>query len=369
MADFNNPFPSRIDGAVRKFNASNEQRIIAATNLFAEFDNDYKLLQEYSAYKTPDFKDAEFTRISSDTISTAYKGKPVEIKLSTQNNGNELREINFKDGSQISYVTFSDGEKMGINGEEFEMPAGTVLETRSVQGKVFSRLIQTPDMLGKIVNMPEELNDIEQRIIEHKQTPSKAVMPKVEFMMKLLGYADSARALLHLSNKKITSADEINFLKKNISEGRLPENTAITGVRPDGVKILTIPGENCKYEVCGSEMRVIDDNGEIKMIARYEGAGESNGLWVVSYDNEKPISGFHYNFVSTDKPLSTVTYTYNNDNTVTSTTIYSNGNKISTKKIPPEGYYLAIEKELKFVPQNKPHLGLVFENQTPFRLE
>ena len=49
----------KTDGAVKKFNASNEQRIIAATNSFAEIDNDCMLLQEYCAYRNADFKPKE----------------------------------------------------------------------------------------------------------------------------------------------------------------------------------------------------------------------------------------------------------------------------------------------------------------------
>ena len=123
----------KTKGAVKKFNAANEQRVIAATNSFAEIDNDCMLLQEYNAYRTVNFKNTTFTVVSEDTISGKYRGKDVEIKLKDNDDGTQTQEINFEDGSKISYLIYSENGEMDINGEEFEMPAGTIVETKTAQ--------------------------------------------------------------------------------------------------------------------------------------------------------------------------------------------------------------------------------------------
>ena len=122
----------------------------------------YRLLQEYEAYKNPALNDLTFTPVSADTVSASYKGKQVEIKCKVLENGSKQYEINFEDGSKMSYVLFSKGGTTNINGEEFEMPNGTILETKSVNGRVFSKLIQTPDMRRDVINMPEILGKAEQ---------------------------------------------------------------------------------------------------------------------------------------------------------------------------------------------------------------
>lgn len=299
------------------------------------------------------------------------KEKSFKITCKILDDGNKLQEINFADGSQIKYITFTKVGKMEINGEEFEMPEGTIIETKSVKGRVFSRLIQTPDMPKTVINKPEYLDKAEQVLATYKPSANGfAIMPEPEYMLNLLGKPNSAIPLLNLSkktslNKLKTPVDEINYLERIIAEGKLPEKTSITGVKDDGGKILTIPGNNCKYEVCGSEMRVIDNNGETKMIVRYESGRESQGLWVVSYDNGKPIDGFHYASWNLDKPLSSVNFTYSN-NAVTVETTDSYGNKKTVRQALPECFYLDIDKEFKFVLSDKSHLGLIFENQTPF---
>ena len=364
----------RTDGAIKKFNALNEQNLVRETNFFAELDNDFKLLQEYRAYNNPDFSDLEFSPVSSDTVSGKYKGKSVEIKFSTSEDGNKLEEISFHDGSKISYVTFSQGGKMNINGEEFEMPEGTIFESKSVQGRMFSQLIQTPNMLRSVINKPEGLEKAQQVLASYTESSSadfQAVMPTPEYIQNILGNAKSAQALMYFakdafSNPARTPENEIKYLEQSIAQGKLPKDTSISGISVEGGKILTIPGENCKYEVCGSEMRVTDNNGETKMIARYESARSSHGLWIVSYDNGKPVRGSHYTSGNLSEPLSTVTYTYNNDNKVTATTSDAYGNKITTMQIPPEGLSVAIDGELKLVSSAQSHLGAMFEEQTSF---
>lgn len=363
----------RRQAAVRKFNGENEKKHDIITNLCAE-NNDYKLLQEYTAYRNPEFKDLVFTPVSENKVTTTYKRKPVEIEFNILDDGNKTYEINFHDGSKIRYVIFSEGGEKKINGEEFEMPAGTIVETRTIDDKVeFSELIQTPDMQRQVINLPEGLDKAEEALkaFTPSETSSAAIMPTTEYMLNILGKANSVRTLSELSkntslNTPKSITDEIIYLEKSIAEGKLPQNTTITGVKEDGRKILTIPGENCKYEVCGSEMRVIDNNGEIKLIARYESGRESNGLWVISYDNGRPNSGSHYTSWDLDKPLSTVNFTYNDDNTLTTTTIDSQGNKNSIRQVLPENLCLEIDKGFKFVSSDKSHLGLIFEDQKPF---
>ena len=373
----------RITAAVIKSNEANKERLIAEINRSGEIDSVYdKLLPEYSAYKNLELKDVMFTPVSSDTVNASYKGKSIEIRFYDLNDGNKLQEIKFEDGSQIGYITYINGGKIKINEEEFEMPAGTVVETKTVKidkgSRVFSQFIQIPDAQRKVINKPEYIDIAEQALkaydpaqfhSEHEvmTASDSAVMPTPEYMLNLLGKANSARALLELSkNTSRTPIDEINYLKKCISEGSLPQSTSITGVKEDGGKIITIQGENCKYEVCGSELRVIDNYGEIKMITRYESGRELDGLWIIMYDNEKPISGIHYVSWDLNKPQFTVNYTYDN-NTVTAAITTANGNKTSVKQILPDCFYLDIEnKEFKFVSSDKSHLGLIFENQTPF---
>ena len=297
------------------------------------------------------------------------KEKQVKIKCNVLEDGSKQQEIYFDDGSQIKYITFTKGGKMKINGDEFEMPEGTVVETKSVNGRVFSQLIQTPDMQRNVINKPEYLDRAAESLTRYipasqDTEPASAVMPTPEYILNLLGKANSARTLLDLS--KTTRSDEKKYLERSITEGKLPENISITGVTEDGGKILTIPMDNCKYEVCGSEMRVIDNDGVTKMIARYESGRESQGLWVVLYDDNKPITGSHYVSWSLDRPLSTVLYKYNSDSTVSVTTIDAQGNESTVKQVLPEGFCLAVDKGFKFVSPDKSHLGSRFENQTPY---
>ena len=367
------PMEERLSGAVKKLNAANEQRIVATTNLFAELDNDYKLLQEYLAFNPPKLEDANLSSVSDDTVITSYRGKSVEIKCRTNDDGTKLQEINFADGSKISYLSFVQGGKMNINGEEFDMPEGTIVETKSVQGRVFSQLIQTPDMLRNIVNKPVDFDKAEQILENYTPDSSEeAVLPDAEYLLNLLGNAVRWQTLSYLSSDtsakpERTPENEVAYLQKSIEEGKLPKGTVISGEKVGGGKILTIPGKNCKYEVCGSEMRLIDNNGDVKLITRYEGSRTSLGLWVIKFDDGKPVSGSHYS-AGKKEPLLTVNYTYNGDNTVTvkSEDIY--GKKVSTEQIPSGGICIDIENGFKFVPDNKPHLGARFENQKPFQV-
>lgn len=171
----------RLKSAVNKFNAANELRIVAETNYFAELYHDYNLLQEYNAYKNPELNDLTFIPVSEDTVSASYKKKQVEIKCKILENGSKQYKINFGDDSQISYVLFSKGGKADINGEEFEMPIGTILENKSVDGRVFSKLIQTPDMRREVINMPEVIENVEQILNSYNMfSPSKVVDSSAE---------------------------------------------------------------------------------------------------------------------------------------------------------------------------------------------
>ncbi len=358
----------KTDGAVKKFNASNEQRIIAATNSFAEIDNDCMLLQEYCAYRNADFKNTTFTPVSEDTISGKYRGKDVEIKLTDNNDGTQTQEINFEDGSKISYLIYSENGKMDINGEEFEMPAGTIVETKTAQGKVFSKLIQTPDMARTVVELPIMPDSVQEILDSYNSAIGKPpVMPTPEYMQNLLGSMKGGfKPLSYLSGETITQPqrtpeNEVAYLEKSIAEGTLPKGTTITGVKEDGGKILSIPGENCTYEVCGSEMRVLDNNGEVKMLAKYDSSRTSLGLWIVSYDKGKPISGARYS-AGNPEPTYKVNYTYHDNGTISA--VSSEG--IKTLKIPSDGIYLNIDGGLNFVSKEQIHLGARFEKQTPF---
>ena len=110
----------------------------------------------------PDFGDLTFTPISANTATAIYKGKPVEVRCKILNDGNKQPKIKFEDGSRIKYITFSNDGEMKINGEEYEMPAGTIVEIKSVNDRVFSQLIQTPEMQRQIINKPEYLDNAEQ---------------------------------------------------------------------------------------------------------------------------------------------------------------------------------------------------------------
>ena len=159
------PLPQdvRVVKAANKANSENDLRLVAETNNFARLDDNYnQLLQQYKAYKNPSLENVEFNPVSEDTISGLYKGKPVEITCVMSEDGNKQQEIKFGDGSKISYVVFSEGNKMTINGEEFEMPEGTIVETKSVNGRIFSQLIQTPNMSKTVVCVPEVINTAEQ---------------------------------------------------------------------------------------------------------------------------------------------------------------------------------------------------------------
>ena len=121
-------------------------------------------MQEYNAYKNSVLDGLEFTPVSEDTVSALYKGKQVGIRCKVLEDGNKQNEINFEDGSQISYISYSQGGKINIYGEEFEVPTGTILETKSVNGRVFSKLIQTPNMQRNVVNIPEVIEQAEQAL-------------------------------------------------------------------------------------------------------------------------------------------------------------------------------------------------------------
>lgn len=155
----------RAKSAVEKNNAANEKRLIAEINKSAEFDNIYdKLLQEYRAYSNPELNDAKFNPVSEDTVSAEYRGKQVRVKFNTLEDGSKQHQVNFNDGSKIDYVTYTNGGKRNINGEEFELPSGTVVETKSVNDRVFSQLIQLPNTQRKVVNKPEYLDKAEEII-------------------------------------------------------------------------------------------------------------------------------------------------------------------------------------------------------------
>ena len=151
------------DAAIVKSNEANKERLVAEINRSGEIDSVYdKLLPEYNAYKNPNFKDLEFKPISANTVTAMIKGKQLEVKCKALSDNSKQYEICFDDNSQINYVTFSEGGKMKINGEEYEMPAGAITETKSVSGRVFSQLIQTPDMERSIITKPEYLQMAEQ---------------------------------------------------------------------------------------------------------------------------------------------------------------------------------------------------------------
>ena len=162
------PLPQevRLQAAIKKYNAANELRFVAETNYFADLDNDCNLLQEYNAYRNPEFKDLTFSPVYANTVIASHKGKPIEIKSEILDDGTKEQEINFHDGSRIKYTTFSEGGKMEINGEEYEMPAGAIVETKSINGRVFSQLIQTPDMERNLITKPEYLDVAEQALGE-----------------------------------------------------------------------------------------------------------------------------------------------------------------------------------------------------------
>ncbi len=365
----------RTEAAIKKSNSDNEQRIAAEINISADLNNNYydKLLQLYRAYNNSDLKGLTFTPVSEDTAIATYKGKNIEIKSTILEDGNKQQEINFDDGSHISYLTFTNGGKMKINEEEFQLPAGTIVETKSVNGRVFSKLIQSPDEQKKVVNLPEYLTDAEHALETYvrPEAPAQPVMPSTEFMLNILGKANDIKTLQNLSkysasNSIRPSNEEIAYLEKSIAEGKIPKNTSITGANANGRKIITIAGENCKYEICDSEMRVIDNNGNIKMIARYESKRETNGLWVVSYDNGKPVCGSHYTPWDLNSPVSTVNYNYSDDRTVIVTTNDSQGKSSSICQNLPEDFCLDINNGLNFVNFSQSHLGSAFENQVQF---
>ena len=165
----------RLKSAITKFNTSNDMRLVAETNYFAElYLHDYMLLQEYNAYKNPELSNLTFTPTSADTVVSAYKGKPIKINYKVFEDGSKHYTINFDDNSQINYILFYKSGKMDINGENFEMPEGTILETKSVNGRVFSKLIQTPDMRKNIVSLPEVVKKAEQILCNRPSTSNSA---------------------------------------------------------------------------------------------------------------------------------------------------------------------------------------------------
>lgn len=161
------PPDKRLRAAATKLNAENELTLAVVTNYCAEPDNNYMLPQMYSAYRNPKLDGLELTPTSADTVTASNKGKQIEIKYNLLDNGSKQYEINYEDGSKVKYVSFAQGSKMEINGEEFEMPEGAILEEKSIPGKVFSKLIQTPDMRRNFINMPEILNEAEQTLKTH----------------------------------------------------------------------------------------------------------------------------------------------------------------------------------------------------------
>ena len=166
MSSGEDPLPpdKRLRAAATKLNAENELTLAVVTNYCAELDNNLNLPQMYSAYQNYKLDDLELTPTSENTVQTSYKGKQIEIKYSLLDDGSKQYEINYEDGSKVKYVSFAQGSKMEINGEEFEMPQGAVLEEKSIPGKVFSKLIQTPDMRRNFINMPDILNEAEQTL-------------------------------------------------------------------------------------------------------------------------------------------------------------------------------------------------------------
>ena len=153
----------RTNSAVKKANADNDYRYNAelnrsAVNFTAEIeDAPYSmLLNSYAAYKNPELKDIKY--FSKNTVCATYRGQSVRIK-SSDADGKKVQEINFEDGSQVCYTTFLNDGKMSLNGEDFDIPSGTVVETKSVNGRMFSQLIQLPDMKRKVVEIPEYIKE------------------------------------------------------------------------------------------------------------------------------------------------------------------------------------------------------------------
>lgn len=153
----------RTRTAVIKSNEANKERLVAEINRSGEIDSIYdKLLPEYFAYQNPEL--ADFTPIAADTVTTTYKKKQVEIKFSETDDGNKQQEITFSDGSKINYIIFTQNGKIKINEEEFEMPEGTIIETKTINDRIISQLTQTPDMQRKVINKPEYLEKAEEAL-------------------------------------------------------------------------------------------------------------------------------------------------------------------------------------------------------------
>jgi len=363
----------RTTRAVINHNVLNEQKLVAATNYFAELDNEYQLLQEYGAFRKYELDNVVFEPVSADTVSAMNGRKQVEIKCKTIDDKTKLHEINFADGSQLCYVSFLKGGKMEINGEEYDMPEGTIIEKKSVNGKVISELIQTPELQRTFIKHPGVFDKVEQVLASYEtKSLQTTVLPTPEYIQNLLGSVNGGYKPLSylsaqtLSNQNRTPENDIVYLEKSIEEGKLPKGTVISGIKDDGGRILTIQGENCTYEVCDSEMKVTDLEGKIRMIARYEFSRTLLGLWIVLYNNEVPVKASHYTPGNLNEPILSVTYNYNHDNTVTS--VINSSGKIEkiTQQIPDKSLCIEIDDGFKFVPKNQPHLGLRFEKQKPF---
>lgn len=118
-----------------------------------------RLLNLYSAYKNPEVDN--MTLGSGGVLSASYRGKSVEIRVGDIDDEKRQQEINFDDGSQVCYTTFLKDGKMTLNGEQFDIPEGTVVETKSVKGRMFSHLIQLPDMQREYFKKPEYLAEAE----------------------------------------------------------------------------------------------------------------------------------------------------------------------------------------------------------------
>lgn len=153
----------RLKSTANKMNAENLGPIrVAETNYFANLDNDYQLLQEYIAYKDPELNNLKFITATNDTVEfTSEKGKSVKIKHTILEDKSKQYEINFDDGSQITYILFSEGVKMNIYGEEFEMPDGSFTKIQSVGNRKFCQLIQVPGT-SVVINKPEIIGKVDE---------------------------------------------------------------------------------------------------------------------------------------------------------------------------------------------------------------
>lgn len=153
----------RTNTAVIKFNEANKERLVAEINRSGEIESVFdKLLPEYLAYKNHELKDFAFTPVSDNVVNASNGKKSVEIRCEILPDGQKQQEVKFDDGSKVNYITFLSDGKLEINGEEFDMPEGTVVETKSVNGRVFSKTIQTPNLKRTVINKPDYIDYAEQ---------------------------------------------------------------------------------------------------------------------------------------------------------------------------------------------------------------